>query len=202
MLGDDGEEVQRLLPVLRELFRNQCFEVAEIQPVELDLVDQPGKRAGELESAVRRDPPVALHDQPGAQQAAGERGDCRLEAEVVGEPRLGFGADGDFVRVQLPEGEDARQQQRTAIRRLRERLDQRTPGPVRRQEHDVVGQGQAVDERAGERFQEGRAGGDGNDIHALASMASAWARRSGVPASSHAPSQTRPKSRPSASALS
>ena len=137
------------------------------------LVDQPGERAGELERAVRRDLPVALHDEAGEQQAAGERRDCGLEAEVVGKPRLGFGADGDFVGVQLPEGEDARQQQRAAVRRVCERLDQCAPGPVRRQEHDVVVARRAVDERAGKDFKEGRAGGDGNDVHALASMASA-----------------------------
>ena len=202
VVRDDGEEVQRLLPVRRELLRHQRVEAAEIEAVELHLVDQPGERAGKLQGAVGRDLPVALHDEPRQQQAAAERRDRGPEAEVVGEPGLGFGADGDLVSVQLAEGEDARQQQHLAARHLRERLDERAPGPVRRQQHDVVGERRAPDKFTGERFEEGRARGDGDGIHALASMSSAWARRSGVPASSHMPSQTRPNSLPSSSALS
>ena len=201
-LRDDGEEVQRLLPVLRELLRDERVEPAEIQAVELHLVDQPGERAGELQGPVGRDCAFALHDKPCQQQAAAERRNGRLQAEVVGKLRLGFGANGDFVGIELAEREDARQQERPAIRCRRERLDERAPGAVRRQEHRVVGQRRAFDERAGERFQERCACGDGNDIHELASISSAWARRSGVPASSQTPSHTSPKSLPSASARS
>ena len=114
---------------------------AEIEAVELHFVDQPGKRAGKLQGPIRWNLPFSLHDQPGEQQAAAERRNRGLQAEVVGKPGLGFRADGDFIRIEFAEREDARQEQRVAVRRfLCERLDQRAPRAVRRQQHGVVGE--------------------------------------------------------------
>ena len=220
--GDDGQQVERDLPVGGQRIRGQVGQAVEAQALDLDLVQQVGQLVGQAHGLARRQPPAVGpaaappgHDLTGQQQAAALLGDGRRQ-RVVGYRGVGQAGQHHLLFVHVADRTHARQQQPAHRAPAQERLGQRAHRAPVGQQHDHVGQALGVAAGAGfksgcQRVGEGHAGGDRKKAWARcrvrrrghsASMRSAGRIASGVPTWAQRPSCTRPNSRLASCAVS
>ena len=166
-LGDDGQEIERQLPVLGQLGRYDVAERREFEPFGLHLVDQAGQLMGQtgglggIELAG-----IAGHDQPAQQQLAPEPRDRALAGRRLVPELLAF--QQQFLGIDLADGLDDRQQQSLSGTLAQECLGQTATGPARGQQDGYLGEIERrtkAGQHAGrQHIDEGQSGGDVGDL--------------------------------------
>lgn len=206
MLADDGQEAQRVLPVVGKVAVDQSFEFLERHAVDGQLVEQAGEFAGELERLGRRLGNGLVLFLAESQDQLGEQ--CfalgGLDSGRQGERGAVAGGALPVVVVDIAQRRHARQQCRLAAGGAQEGFAQRPHGTPRRHEDQHVGQSQRIVALLGQhaaRQLVGKAPVDADREDALhPSTRSASASACGVPIWNHWPSCTSAWSWPACSA--
>ena len=173
VVGQDSQEIQRLLPVLGIALGRQVGQGIEIQALGLDLVQEPGQLGGQAGGLVLAGGVVGTllragpgQDEPRQQKLPAQRRDRRRQVVFApGARQALLGAQQQLVLVQVAQWPHPRQHERPAARGAQEGLAQSAAGAPGRQQDQGVGQGQgfaapAVQDAAGQGIDEGGSGGD------------------------------------------
>ena len=168
-VADDGQEVDRLLPMPGQGFRHKIGQPVEAQAFGMDLVDQAGQLVGQAQGLGRPQRRFAPgQDQPGQQHAPPAARNRRRQVGGRRQARRRLGFDLQRLRVDIAQGAHPRQQGRPAVGLAQERVPQRPHGAPGRQQdpHGAQRQGVAagaVQKAGGQRVDERHAGRDGED---------------------------------------
>ncbi|WP_430436080.1 hypothetical protein [Oceanibaculum nanhaiense] len=148
-LGDDAQEIQRDLPVLRIFRRHQPGQLVEGQPLGLHLVEQPRQFGCQPYRLVRAARPILqplaqLQDQAGEQQLPLKRRDCRRDVGCGAARCLRLALHLDLVGIQVAQRHHARQQQRPAVGQPQEGLAHGAAAAPGRHQDQHARQGQRI----------------------------------------------------------
>ena len=178
--GNDAQEIQCDLPVLRIFRRHQPGQLVEGQPLGLHLIQKARQFGGQPYRLVRAARPVLqpfaqLQDQAREQQLPPQGGDCRRDVGCGAARCLRLALHLDLVGIQIAQRHHARQQQRPAIGQPQEGLAQGAAAAPGRHQDQHARQGQRIalgprHQPGGQRVGEAGAGrnredGGGGDRH-------------------------------------
>ena len=133
-LGEELQELERLLPVLGQLALDQPVQARERDVLGRHLVEEAHQLAGEPHGLLVRDPAVLGQHEAGEQEVAPQRRQGRRQVQ------LGRRVDQQLVGLDLADGLEPGQQQRPLAGGARQLVAQRQAGAAARQQDERVGQ--------------------------------------------------------------
>ena len=147
MVGEDGEEPQRLLPVLGIVLGRQVLQPVEVDALDLHLVEQAGELGRQPRRLVGLRPGLGIaHRQDGAgqQQLAPQRRQRRRQLEGSAAARRLRHGERQLVGIEIAERQQSRQQQRPALAATQQRLLEGPQAAAGRQQHGVAGERERI----------------------------------------------------------